>query len=679
LFTNPSMELYSVVDGEYSFPIIFLSIAIASFASYTAISMNERMQENSFFHRNLWLILASIAMGFGIWSMHFVGMSAYILPIPMSYDPAITLLSIFPAIASSFLVFSLVNSTQKSIRLYLISGVVMGAGISAMHYIGMASMISDAVYTYDIKIFIASVAIAIIVSFVAIYIFSSLQHTLKNRLLKMFTSLIMGLAVSSMHYTGLIGTTYYIHRDKIDSLHAIHQMDMTYLSIFVSIGIGLFLQLLLLSSFIDRYIDYRVNYFESLTGLPNRRSFEKMLNSPSYDGGLAMWFIPDIEKINVEQGYVFGDKVIQYMGQFFSQWKSSTQKLYQLQGKRFIFLIQGSDRIVEFEHTMNLVAEQLKASIEIDGKQIKIEAVCAISTTEEHQDPKRLYTDALAVLEHPTIRYDYQVIRFDNSIHSYSFEEEILESINDAMREGQFFIVYQPKITAGTSELSGFEALIRWKHPKYGMLSPVTFIPILEQSERMADVTNWIIEQVCKQIAEWGKMDFQMPAVSINISGDYVTSPILLNVLKEMIEKYKLKPHNLELEITETSVVKSIEDAVRALNTFREEGFSIALDDFGTGVSSLSYLKQLPISTLKIDKSFIDDVPQSEKDSSILKAILAIGRTLSLDIVLEGVETEEQVQFLRKESKSLIFQGYYFAKPMTSAELLNWLVQRKPV
>jgi EAL domain-containing protein (putative c-di-GMP-specific phosphodiesterase class I) len=247
------------------------------------------------------------------------------------------------------------------------------------------------------------------------------------------------------------------------------------------------------------------------------------------------------------------------------------------------------------------------------------------------------------------------------------------------MHEEQLFMVYQPKITAGTNELSGFEALIRWEHPNYGMLSPVTFIPILEQSNRMVEVTNWIIEQVCKQIAEWKKTDFQVRPVSINIPGDYVTSPILLNVLTKMIKKYELKPYNLELEITETSVVKSIEDAVKALNTFRDEGFSVALDDFGTGVSSLSSLKQLPISILKIDKSFIDDVPQSEKDSSILKAILAIGRTLSLDIVLEGVETEEQVQFLRQESGALIFQGYYFAKPMTPVELVNWMAQRYAV
>ena len=372
-----------------------------------------------------------------------------------------------------------------------------------------------------------------------------------------------------------------------------------------------------------------------------------------------------LKKSMLSKGIFSGIKLFSIWDSFFSQWTSSSMKLYQLQGKRFVFLIQGADGIAEFEHTMNRIAEQLKEQTEIDGKIIKIEAVCAISTTEEHQDPKRLYTEALAVLEHPSTRYDYQVVRFDNAIHSHSFEEEILESIDDAMQEGQLFMVYQPKIIAGTNELSGFEALIRWKHPKYGMLSPVTFIPILEQSNRMGEVTNWIIEQVCKQIAEWEKTDFQVRPVSINIPGDYVTSPILLNVLTEMIKKYKLKPYNLELEITETSVVKSIEDAVKALNTFRDEGFSVALDDFGTGVSSLSSLKQLPISTLKIDKSFIDDVPQSEKDSSILKAILAIGRTLSLDIVLEGVETEEQVQFLRQESGSLIFQGYYFAKPMT--------------
>jgi len=679
LFTHPSMELYSVVVGEYSFSIILLSIVIASFASYTAISMNERMQENSFFHRNLWLILASIAMGFGMWSMHFVGMGAYLLPISMSYEPRLTFLSIIPAIASSFLVFYLVNRMRKTIGLNLIAGFIMGIGISAMHYIGMASMVTDAIYTYDITIFTASVAIAIIVSIVSIYIFTSLVHLMKNRVLKMFSSLVMGLAISSMHYTGLIGTTYYIHRDKIDSLNDIHKMDMNYLNISVSIGLALLLLLLLLSSFIDRYIDYRVNYFESLTRIPNRRSFEKMLSSPTYDGSLAMWYIPDIEKINVEQGYIFGDKVIQYLGHLFSQWTSSSMKLYQLQGKRFVFLIQEEDGIAEFERTMNRIAEQLKIQPEIDGKIIMIEAVCAISTTEEHRDPKRLYTEALSVLEHSSTRNDYQVIRFDNAIHSHSFEEEIIGEIDDAMHDGQLFMVYQPKIIAGTNGLSGFEALIRWKHPKYGMLSPVIFIPILEQSERIADVSNWIIEQVCKQIVEWKKTNFHLHPVSINIPGDYVTSPMLLHVLKKMMKKYKLKPKNFELEITETSVVKSIEEAVRALNTFREEGFSIALDDFGTGVSSLSYLKQLPISTLKIDKSFIDDVPHSEKDSSILKAILAIGLTLSLDIVLEGVETEEQVQFLRKESKSLIFQGYYFAKPMTSPELLNWLALRNTV
>src|SRR6185312_12458830 len=148
------------------------------------------------------------------------------------------------------------------------------------------------------------------------------------------------------------------------------------------------------------------------------------------------------------------------------------------------------------------------------------------------------------------------------------------------------------------------------------------------------------------------------------------------HVLRKMIGKYSVKSSHLELEITETSVVKSISSAVKAIKAFQEDGFSVALDDFGTGVSSLSFLKQLPISTLKIDKSFIDDVPQSQKDSSILKAILSIGRTLQLNIVIEGVETEEQVHFLVEEAESLILQGYYFAKPMKTAELVEWLEKR---
>lgn len=161
--------------------------------------------------------------------------------------------------------------------------------------------------------------------------------------------------------------------------------------------------------------------------------------------------------------------------------------------------------------------------------------------------------------------------------------------------------------------------------------------------------------------------------VAINIPGSYFTSPQLMETLKQCIAKYEIESKYLELEITETSVIDQIENAIRAVSVFKEIGFTVALDDFGTGVSSLSYLKRLPISTLKIDKSFVDDVPQSEKDSAIMKAIISLGHSLKLKVVIEGVETEDQMIFLSKNFDNPIIQGYYYSKPLNAVEVVEWV------
>lgn len=164
---------------------------------------------------------------------------------------------------------------------------------------------------------------------------------------------------------------------------------------------------------------------------------------------------------------------------------------------------------------------------------------------------------------------------------------------------------------------------------------------------------------MCQQIANWKQQDISFQQIAINIPGEYVTSPLLLKVLTQKLNDYGLEPWQIELEITENSFVENMEEAMRAVGAFRREGFSVALDDFGTGVSSLSYLKQMPISTLKVDKSFIDDVPTSAKDSAIIQAIVTLGESLDLNVVIEGVETKEQVNFLTNTSKNPIFQGYF--------------------
>ncbi|WP_117168176.1 EAL domain-containing protein [Paraliobacillus sediminis] len=680
MYTQPDLKYFIVLNGEYDWPIVFLSILIVCFASYVAISMNDRIQKNSFFDRKIWISLASAAMGFGIWSMHFVGMGAYMLPVSMSYDHSLTILSMIPAFGASFLAFYLANRSDKSWFLYVLSGFIMGVGISGMHYIGMESMIMDAKFVYNPLFVFLSIGIAILASFVALYIFStSRKKQMQGRLMKMLTAILLGLAVTSMHYTAMLGTTFYLNRNYLITNSTTHQMDTAFLITGICIGVVSLLVLLMLSVFLDRYIDYRVSFFDTRTKLPNARLYEKTLRQTSSTKSLAVWQINNFEKMNMIYGYQSSDELVDFIAETLQKVRIPQITLYRLKDNQFAFLTNRSDQLEQLKQAMLEVSESWSNPVVIADNHIMIEGVCAISTITPKDDIRDLYNYALSVLEHPTTVFQREVMLYDPIIHTYSFDHKIMEGIDRAMAENQLFLVYQPKICAETTSISGFEALIRWQHPEYGLLSPIVFIPILERFKRMRDLTDWIIKKACSQLRVWqenGHLEWNM---AINIPGEYVSSSRLVGVLQHVIKETQLDAQRIELEITETSFVESIDTAIYSIETFRSLGFKVALDDFGTGVSSLSYLKQMPITTLKIDKTFIDHVPGSEKDAAILKAIIDLGQSLNLTVVIEGIETKEQYSFLTKHSSALLLQGYYFAKPMVADEIEEWIKHNHPL
>ena len=634
--------------------------------------MNERAQKNGFIHRNIWLILASIAMGFGIWSMHFIGMSAYSLPVEMQFHKLLTVVSVIPAMLASFLAFYIASRSKRTYWAYIFAGTVMGVGISSMHYIGMYAMEMDLQYAYDKGLFVASITIAVIVSVIAIYIFSGFHRLIVNRVIQLITAIVMGLAVSSMHYTGMAAVTFYVPNDFNLDRQKMHMMDMSGVAVSVTIGMIILLGTLLFSSLVDRYVEYRANYFDVLTKLPNRRLFEQKLGKPVFPEHLAIWHIHDLEKVNREYDYKFGDEVIQWVANMLESSTSNKMDLYRIEGNRFAFLTRDMYEKTQMQEEMEKVAELFRQPLTIRNQEVMIQAVCAISKAYNYDEASSIYANALSVLYHPSVQYTHEVVTYDPSIHTYTFEREIADDVLSAMYKGELYLVFQPKVSMAKNEIMGVETLLRWNHPVYGLLSPGVFIPILEDHDRMMDVTDWIIKLVCRQISIWSVEGIPIGQVAINIPGQYIISPRLLKVLKRTLNDYDIKPAQLELEITETSFVKNIAEAMRAVSIFRQEGFSVALDDFGTGVSSLSYLKKMPISTLKIDKSFIDEIPHSKKDSSIIQAIIRLGESLDLSIVFEGVETKEQVEFLVATCKNPIIQGYYFAKPMLPEELKEW-------
>ncbi|PMC40741.1 phosphodiesterase [Bacillus sp. UMB0899] len=672
MFILPNSDTMIILEGEYTTWIVLLSVVIACLASYTALSMNERIQQNSFFSRNFWLALASIAMGMGIWSMHFIGMSAFMLPVSMDYDIIQTIISIFPAVFASYLAFYISNKKNKNQSSYIIAGITMGLGIASMHYIGMSAMKMEAKFVYKPLVFIASVLIAIIVSYVALYIFSTMRRFTRNLVIKIITSIIMGLAVASMHYTGMSAVVFYGETELMEHTQHAHSMNIPLLILFVTIGISIFLTFSGLSSILDRYVDYRLNYFDALTLLPNRRQFEKKLETPFSHGSLAIIHLHSLEKWNSGYGYTFGDKMIKEVGQKIIQHKPELADAYRIEGNRFALLITGQHHYEQFKESLEKIMFELMQPIEIANHTFVIDMVCALSTGDREREKMQLFSNAIAVLQHSSIEYKHEVIEYDPTVHIYSFERSIIQDIDKAMDDRELFIVYQPKI-GSNKEIIGAEALLRWQHPSYGFISPGVFIPALEENGRITDVTDWIIEQVCQEMAVWIENHYPLRGVSINIPGQYITSPRLMDVLKKSVSKYKIDSHFLELEITETSVINNIENAINSIGEFRKYGFKVALDDFGTGLSSLSYLKRLPITTVKIDKSFVDGVPESEKDSAIIKAIIVLCHSLNMNVIIEGVETEAQVNFLSHMPEKPGIQGFYYSPPLKREDLAKWI------
>lgn len=672
MFKLPASVDVQLLEGEYSTPLVALSFIIAFAASYTALFINRRIRENGFFHKNVWLTLASLAMGLGIWSMHFIGMSAFMLPIHMEYKISITIISIVPAIIASYLAFYFANRKNNSFFAYIAAGISMGIGISAMHYIGMAAMVMEADYVYKPGLFILSTIIAIVASFASLYIFSLMNHFMNRILVKVLTSLLLAVAVTSMHYTGM-GAVQFYTVGELTTGHEKHTMDIMWIITFVTVcTVSLFL-LAGLTSQLDKYVDFRLRNFDALTKLPNQKQFTDDQRQEGKAYIVAILHLHHVEKYIVGYGYSIADEIVKNVSDRIESLLPEQVKLYRTEANRFTIVSTERAQSKQLLAALEKICAELKKPIVLEERSIAMEVVCSVSQSKTPACVQEHFSNAMAVLQSPSITYNHQVIAYDPTVHTFNFERQLVADIQQAMDNDDLFLVYQPKIDAEKSSLSGVEALIRWRHPEYGMVSPGLFIPVLEESQKIYDVTDWIIERVCNQIALWNTGNVPFGQVSINIPGIYLTSPRLTSTLNESLEKYGVHPTQLELEITETSVIHDMDNAIAALGKFREKGLSVALDDFGTGLSSLSYLKKIPISTIKIDKSFVDGVPASEKDAELLKAIIILGYSLKLHVVIEGVETDLQMAFLQTMEKQPIIQGYYFSKPLTARELEEWI------
>ena len=423
-------------------------------------------------------------------------------------------------------------------------------------------------------------------------------------------------------------------------------------------------------------------HHDALTQLPNRILFTQRLEkcikrSNKTKIGFALFFI-DLDRfkdINDSLGHEIGDNVLKIIA---SRLKSIIRKedtLARLSGDEFTIIMGGFKEEKDVSHLAEKILDILTEPIHIDREILYVSGSIGISLYPEHA------LDAEYLLKYAdTAMYNAK----EDGRNTYKFympemTESALEhmSMKTALRQAigneEFFIHYQPQIDAVTDSMCGLEALIRWQHPTKGILYPASFITLAEETGLIVEIDRWVMKCAMKQISQWYAKGFNPGVLALNLSIKQLEGNGFIQELKTNLETFSFKAEWLELEITERQMMKKPEDVIAKLREINELGIGISIDDFGTGYSSLSLLKRLPINRLKIDRSFIDDIMQDKDDVAIVDAIIALGKSLKLDLIAEGVETAEQRDFLMEKGCTHM-QGHYFSYSLFAEEIEEkWL------
>jgi diguanylate cyclase (GGDEF)-like protein len=681
-----------VFVSGYNGWFVLISLLIAMLASYTALDMAGRIEAaTGRLSAWIWLAGGSVAMGLGVWSMHFIGMLALDMPMPMGYDVRITGFSLLLAVAASG--FALWLTSQKDLSWPRLGGgaLLMGGGVAAMHYTGMAAMRMTPAITYIPSIFALSILIAVAASGAALWIaFHLRRNSSKIRLLRAGAAVVMGIAIAGMHYTGMAAARF----PAGSICTAAHTgADPRWLaSLVVVIACG-GLSVALLMSVLDMRMESRTAILaqslananrelthlalhDNLTKLPNRVLLEDRLqqaiqNAKREKGRFSVMFLnlDGLKAVNDAFGYRTGDSLLAEVAVRIKVNTRSSDTLARIGGDEFVLLAGTSDPADAAG-----VAEKLLAAVrqpyQVEDRELSVSASIGIAIlTDEDQSQNELLMNAYAAMYHAKALGRDRYCFFEASMNANAQEQmQLVHDLRRAIERQEFVLMYQPKFDAVSLALTGVEALLRWRHPERGLVPPDQFIPMAEKTGLIVPIGEWVLDEACRQMAFWRETMNAEWTVAVNLSAVQFSHADLVEMVGATLSRHHLDASYLMLEVTESTAMRDVDNSMLILERLTDMGVRISIDDFGTGYSSLLYLKRFPASELKIDRGFVRDLATDAEDAAIITAIVALGRSLHLNIVAEGVETEVQQAFLTRLGCGSL-QGYLFGRPMAAEQI----------
>ncbi|MDO5609733.1 MAG: EAL domain-containing protein [Pseudomonadota bacterium] len=681
------------LSGQYNPMLVVVSYLVAVLASFAALQMVARINASRPGSTGFWLGFGALVMGSGIWSMHFIGMLSFSLPIALGYDLWITLLSLLVAVISSAFALHIVSGAELPAARLLYGAVVMGLGIAAMHYIGMSAMRMAPGIDYHPGWFAASIVIAIAAAGAALWIAFALRREVQgNSRLRMLASLVMGVAIIGMHYTGMAAARF--PAGSMCGATDGQGISTTMLTVLTGgASLALFV-IMMVASQLDRRVQIQTSALEDslqrandelafislhdpVTQLPNRTMLEDRLKRDCHrarrSGDVFAVMMVDLDgfkNINDVYGHPLGDSLLRNHARVIQSMVRAEDTVARIGADEFVVVTDLADPS-DAASVARTVLEAIARPVVIEGIELRVTASIGIALFGTDADePRALISCADAAMYAAKDMGRNEFCYFEASMTRGTHAQlAMIQDLRLALENNQLSLHYQPKFSANDSRLSGVEALLRWSHPSRGPISPMEFIPLAEKTGMILEIGRWVIVEACRQFMQWREQGLVLDSVAINLSAAQFRSPDLFAKINAALERHDMPPSCLVLEVTESTAMHNPEASLDILRRLVGLGVRISIDDFGTGYSSLLYLKRLPASELKIDRGFVRDLAAGSEDEAIVSAIIALGRTLKLDIIAEGVETDQQRQLLASLGCTSL-QGFLLARPMPPTDLL---------
>ena len=646
--------------------LVLVAVFICCAGAFSIVQMFERARHTEGMPRLGWAFLTSVAAGATIWCTHFVAMLAFEAGAPVHLDPVLTIASLMIAVVGSLAGFAVAGWARGRAHAP-IGGALFGCAVSAMHFTGMAAYRVDGVVTWSWTYVAVSVLCAALFSALALTVLCSAMRDRKRLILG--TGLIV-VAIATLHFVAMTAmhiTPLTISETPLDPSEMRALALATALVGLIVIAAGIF------AALIDRHTKSdamrRLHHMatnDALTGLPNRNGFQNELQNrfgAARPGrtqiGLCAIDLNRFKEVNDVHGHKAGDDVLALLAERMRAAIGPQDMVARIGGDEFVAITTFEDR-ARLTALAGRLDAALKAPLEFEHFTARVGASIGVAVyPHDAADAETLANNADLAMYRAKDTGSHGPCYYDSGLDEAIRERrELANDLRMAIERDQLEMHYQLQASLVTREITGYEALLRWTHPERGAIPPAVFIPIAEENGLILQLGEWVLRRACADAAGWDHDS----KVAVNVSALQLAHIDLPQLFHQVMLETGLPPRRLEVELTESAIMADRERALHVLRQIKALGVGVALDDFGTGYSSLETLRAFPFDKIKLDRFFVSELEGSPQATAIIRAVMALGRSLSIPILAEGIETQDQLEVLIREGCDEV-QGFLLGYP----------------